>query len=247
MNRASENAVFVQLPLKIGLRDEASFDTFVTEDEATVLALSRFQQSLASRNRHEAFYLRGESGVGKTHLLQAACRFVTEQQRTSVYVPLNDERLSLIPDVLNGLETMPLVCLDDVDAIVGEAAWEKALAKLLMRSKELGHQVVLSGQEPMGDWRLVTRVLTQALMGVLPISIQPLHNPQDLVIALQRHSAKLGFKLPLAVGNYLVRQYSTDLQELLSVLKILEQATFVEKRRLTLPFVKQTLSRANPA
>ncbi len=181
--------------------------------------------------------------MGKTHLLQAACRFMTEKKSASVYLPLGDTTLPLIPDVLHGLERTPLVCLDDVEKVIGQESWEHALANLLMRSKVLGHKVVLSGIQNIGDWPIVTSDLTQALMSVLPIRLKPLHNKRDLVVAMQRHALKLGFELPLDVGNYLIKQFSTDLQELLSVLKILEQATFVEKRRMTLPFVKQILTK----
>lgn len=233
--------MFVQLPLKIGLREEVCFDTFVAEDEATVLALSQFQQSLLSPEG-ESFYLYGAEGVGKTHLLQAACRYVMERDIASVYLPLADASLPLIPDVLNGLERTKLVCLDDVEQVVGQDEWEKALANLLFKSQVLGHKVVLSGQAQISSWDLVTTELTQALMSVLPIPIQALTDKRELVTALQRHALKLGFELPLEVGNYLVKQFSSDLQELLSVLKLLEQATFVEKRRMTLPFVKEVLN-----
>lgn len=235
--------MFVQLPLKIGLREEVCFDTFIAEEEGVVLALNRFQQTLLKSHDGEAFYFQGESGSGKTHILQAACRFTTEQKSSSVYLPLGDDSLPLIPDVLNGLEQTLLVCLDDIENIIGNPEWEHALTSLLMRSKELGHKVVLSGINPAGSWSIATTELTQAMMSVLPITLKPLANKSDIVLAMQRHALKLGFELPLEVGNYLIKQFSTDLQELLSVLRILEQATFVEKRRMTLPFVKQILTK----
>lgn len=235
--------MFVQLPLKIGLREEVCFDTFIAEEEGVVLALNRFQQTLLKSNNGDAFYFQGESGSGKTHILQAACRFMTEKKSSSVYLPLGDESLPLIPDVLNGLEQTLLVCLDDVENIIGQPEWEHALTSLLMRSKELGHKVVLSGTNPAGSWSIATTELTHAMMSVLPITLKPLTNKPDIVLAMQRHALKLGFELPLDVGNYLIKQFSTDLQELLSVLRILEQATFVEKRRMTLPFVKQILTK----
>lgn len=232
--------MFVQMPLKIGLRDEACFETFVTEQEALAVALSTLQNSL-SKDSGSAFFLYGAPGGGKTHLLQAACRFVTEKAETSVYLPLADESLPLIPDVLAGLEQMPLVCLDDIEQMIGDANWELALANLITRSSVQGHVVLLSGNAPMNDWNIVTQELVNALINVVPIEIQPLEDRSEVVIALQRHSAKMGFELPLEVGNFLIKNFSSDLQELLAVLKILEQATLVEKRRLTLPFVKQVL------
>lgn len=235
--------MFVQMPLKIGLRDEASFATYVTEQESLALALNGMQNAL-SKDTGNAFYLFGTHGVGKTHLLQAACRFVTEKDRASVYLPIADKSLPLIPDVLVGLEQTSLVCLDDIDHLIGNKQWELALANLLVKSSVQGHVVMLSGQESMNDWQIQTTELAKALMNVLPIEVSPLEDKNEVISALQRHSQKLGFELPNEVGNFLVKTFSSDLQELLAVLKLLEQATLVEKRRLTLPFVKQVLKQA---
>jgi len=234
--------MFVQLPLKIGLRQEVCFDTYIAEEESVAFKLSQFQKSLADQYSDESFYLFGEAGTGKTHLLQAACRFVTERNRASVYLPLADASLPLIADVLNGLEQTPLVCLDDVDAVLGDRDWEGALTNLIMRAKVLGHQVVMSGRDEITSWSIASSEWLQALMSIMPIALKPLTRKQDIVMALQRHALKLGFELPIEVCNYLVKQFSNDLQELLSVLKLLEQASFVEKRRMTLPFVKHILS-----
>ncbi len=232
--------MFVQMPLKIGLRDEARFETFVTEKESLAVALNALQTAL-QQNTGGAYYLFGEQGGGKTHLLQAACRFVTEQDRTSVYLPLADKTLPLIADVLVGLEQTPLVCLDDVDQVIGDPKWEHSLANLLTRSSVQGHVVLLSGDTSINDWNLATQELAKALINVLPVEIETLKDRSEVIEALKRHSGKLGFELPQDVGNFLIKNFSTDLQELLAVLKILEQASLVEKRRVTLPFVKQVL------
>ncbi len=232
--------MFVQMPLKIGLRDEACFETFVTEKESLALACNALQNALVHPNG-SAFYLYGDSGVGKTHLLQAACRFVTEQGKSSVYLPFEDHSLPLIPDVLTGLEQMPLVCLDDMTHIIGQVEWEQSLANLIIKSNVQGHTLILAGVSSINDWDIATTELAKALMTVLPIEMQPLEEKSEIIFALQRHSLRLGFELPNDVGSYLIKTFSSDLQELLAVLKLLEQASLVEKRRLTLPFVKQVL------
>ena len=231
------------MPLKIGLRDDACFETFVTEQESQAVALNGLQNALQQTNGN-AFYLYGESGAGKTHLLQASCRYVTEKGQSSVYLPFGDHSLPLIPDILIGLEQTPLVCLDDMAEIVGDAKWELALANLITKSSVQGHTVILAGQISINDWSIKTNELAKALMMVLPIELHAVIEKEEVIIALQRHSQRLGFELPNDVGNYLVKQFSADLQELLAVLKLLEQATLVEKRRLTLPFVKQVLQQA---
>lgn len=238
----SSTSMLVQLPLKINLRDDASFETFVTEQEAIALTLSQLQQHDQAQYAG-CYYFYGDSGVGKTHLLQAACRFYTQKQRQSVYFPMANSALPLIPDVLQGLEVTDLICLDDVDQILSDASWERALANLIAKSRVQGHRVLLAGNTPLADWKLSSDSLRQELFSITPIPLSALQAPRELVLALQRHALYKGFELPLEVGNFLIKRFSHDLQELLAVLGLLEQATLAEKRRLTLPFVKDVLAR----
>ncbi|KUJ72168.1 DnaA regulatory inactivator Hda [Thiomicrospira sp. WB1] len=235
--------MFIQLPLKMGLREAVSFDTFVSPDPQTEMALARFQTAL-QKSQGETFYLQGPKGAGKTHLLQAACRLMSQQRQQSVFLPLADPELPLIADVLYGLEKTHLICLDDVEQVVGNPEWDESLIHLLGRARSLGHSVVLSGESDLSQWPTDRPELSQSLMSVLPIRVPILDEPKSLVQALQKHARKMGFELPIDVGNYLVRQFSKDLQELMSVLKILEQASVMEKRRVTLPFVKQVLTQS---
>jgi len=235
--------MFVQMPLKIELRDEAAFETYIAPNEQVAVALHHFQQALSDQGG-EAFYLQGAEGVGKTHLLQAACRFVskaTHGKRQTVYFPLSDQNLPLIPDVLTGLEQVALTCLDDVDQKIGDAAWEQAIARLLSKAAIAGHHVVLSGKTAMEAWKFATTELNRAMVNVLPVTLAPLQEPEDLILALQRHAKRMGLQLPNEVGRFLVKRFSTDIEELLSVLQLLAQQSLIEKRRLTLPFVKHVL------
>jgi DnaA family protein len=234
--------MLVQIPLKMSLRDDASFDTFVAEQESVAMVLSQLQQPQVSQFSG-CYYFYGDSGVGKTHLLQAACRFYTEKHKQSVYFPMANPALPLIPDIFQGLEVTDLVCLDDVEQIVGQVQWETALAGFLAKSRVMGHRVLLTGRSPLLDWPVVTDALKKELVLMVPIQLMPLSGQRELVLALQRHALYMGFELPVEVGNFLIKRFSSDLQELLMVLKLLEQATLAEKRRLTLPFVKEVLSR----
>lgn len=234
--------MLVQIPLKMSLRDDASFESFVPEQESVAMILSQLQQPEVAQYSG-CYYFFGETGVGKTHLLQAACRFYTEKNYQSVYFPMANPALPLIPDVLHGLEVTELVCLDDIDQVIGQVEWEQALASFLAKSRVQGHRVLLSGQKPLLEWPLVSDELKKELITMVPIQLLPVTGQRELVLALQRHAAYSGFDLPIEVGNFLIRRFSTDLQELLVVLKLLEQATLAEKRRLTLPFVKDVLAR----
>lgn len=232
--------MFVQMPLKIGLRDEASFDTFIAEQEGVALALNALQSALANP-KGDAYYLCGPNGVGKTHLLQAACRFITEKNKNSVYLPLADRSLPFVPDVFSGLEQVSLVCLDDIDQIIGKKDWELALSNLITKCNVQGNTLLIAGDLPIGDWKLAYSDLAKALISVIPLEIKAVTQKEELVTAMQRHSKCMGFELPDNVGELLVKHYSSNLAELMQVLKSLEEASLVQKRRLTLQFVKAVL------
>ncbi|MBN2646931.1 MAG: DnaA regulatory inactivator Hda [Thiotrichales bacterium] len=232
--------MYVQMPLKMGLRDDANFETFVAQEESVAVAMNVLQTHL-SKPRGTGFYLAGDEGVGKTHILQAACRFMTERNQASVYLPLGDRHLPLIPDVLSGLEQTALVCLDDVDTLIGKKAWESALANLIIKSSVQGNTLLMAGTRAIGDWPIVVPDLAKSLVSVLPVKLLPLSDKAELIVALQRHSLKRGFELPDTVGDYLVKHVAQRLPELMRILHVLEEASLVEKRRLSLSFVKSVL------
>lgn len=236
--------MLIQLPLKMSLREDASFSTFVASQESLAWVLSQLQQIERVQDAG-CYYFFGESGVGKTHILQGACRFYSERQRQSVFFPLASKSLPLIPDILQGLEVTDLVCLDDVETVLGDPAWENALANLLAKSRVQGHRVLLAGQHSIMQWPVKSENLLREMLSIVPVALSALSEADDLILALKRHAQQRGFEVSTEVGRFLIKRFSHDLQELLAVLKLLEQATLVEKRRLTLPFVKDVLAIKN--
>ena len=234
--------MLIQLPLKINLPDTACFETFVSPDASVALTLSQLQSTDAT-GLSQGVYFFGKGAVGKTHLLQAACRAVSLRGGRSVYFPLKEKQLPLIPDVLKGLEVMDLICLDDVDQVIHLPAWQTALQDLQAKSSALGHPLLLSGRMPMALWPMSVPELRDAMFNLLPVELNPLSEVDDIILALQRHAKIRGFELPKDVANFIIKRFSMSLEELLAVLQILEQATLAEQRRLTLPFAKLVLSR----
>ena len=114
-----------QLPLNVRLRDSSSFDNYWSgrNREAVASLRAALDALVGGRHRPEALiYLWGEPGTGRTHLLEAACHMAHAHGRSAAYVPLAEAR-ALAPTLLEDREMTALVCLDDLDAIVGEAGW----------------------------------------------------------------------------------------------------------------------------
>ncbi|GBE09608.1 DnaA regulatory inactivator Hda [bacterium BMS3Bbin12] len=228
-------AMATQLPLDIGLRGHASFDGFVPgPNVAAVQALG----ALAAGDPDGGVYLWGACGVGKSHLLQAACRAAHESGRRSGYLPLG-ERGRFSPQILQGLEQLDLVCIDDLDAVAGERTWELALLDLYHRLQENGGRwaFAASARPDACGW---LPDLGSRLAAGLVFGLRELDDADKLHVLRHRAEAR-GLVLAPEAARYLLTHCRRDLGALCAVLDRLDGAALAAQRRLTIPFIRSVL------
>ena len=72
------------------------------------------------------------------------------------YVPL-DKRTWFVPEVLDGMEQLSLVCIDNIECVAGDELWEMAIFDLYNRILESGKTRLLtsatSGRKPATNFR----------------------------------------------------------------------------------------------
>jgi DnaA family protein len=226
-----------QLPLNIRLRDTATFDNFYVAKNA--LILTYLDALLAKTDGYSRVYLVGNPGVGRSHLLQAACHQANILGYTSTYLPLN-ESANLSPAILEGLDTMGLVCIDDVQAIAGQAEWEEALFHFYNRSEAAQNRFVMTGNKVPDKLGLKLPDLVSRLNACVRFQIQAL-NDDEKRAALQQRAKARGLIISNEVGDFLLHRYSRDMATLFTLLDQLDQASLVAQRKLTIPFIKTIL------
>lgn len=225
-----------QLPLGLQLRASARFSGFVPGAHGE---LYRQLQQIAAGRAPGPLYCWGPAGSGKTHLLQACCYHADSSGRSAAYLSLRDVQ-SLSPGVLDGWETYALVCIDDIDAVAGLAAWEEALFHLYNRLLESGNRLVVSAVAAPLQLRLRLPDLASRLAAGLVYQLQPLNDDQSLE-AMRLRARQRGFELPEETGRYLLRRLPRDLPALMALLEHLDTASLAAQRKLTVPFVKSVL------
>lgn len=97
--------------------------------------LSAIQSAIIQPHGSYIYYWSREGG-GKSHLLHAACAELSEQGVAVGYVPL-DKRAYFVPEVLDGMEHLSLVCIDNIQCIAGDEEWEMAIFNLYNRILEI--------------------------------------------------------------------------------------------------------------
>ena len=177
--------------------------------------------------------------MGKSHLLQACCQHADQHQLRTVYIPLK----KLKPhetSLLDGLENINLVCIDDIDAIIGDEALEQGLFHFFNRIKASGNHLIISASTPPNQTDIRLPDLKSRLSWGLTMKLHPLSDP-DKLSALTLRAKALAFDLSPQVGYYLLARFPRDMPSLWDLLETLDRTTLAAKRRLTVPFVKQFL------
>jgi DnaA family protein len=225
-----------QLPLGLALRDGARFSSyFPGQNLETVHGL---QQS-ATGNGEALVYLVGAAGMGKTHLLQAACYEAAQSGRTTGYLPLQD-LLAFTATVFDDLEQLDLLCIDDVSAIAGLDDWERGLFDLFNRVRQSGATLLIAGDKRQDQAGFCLPDLVSRLGWGVTYVLKPLDEKAVTAALVYRAQAR-GLQLPEDTAQYLLRRFPRDLPTLYALFDTLDTASLIEQRRLTIPFVKSVL------
>jgi DnaA-homolog protein len=219
-----------QLPLGVRLRAGAVYESFAVGQNSEILTALRSGSA-------EPIWLWGARGSGKTHLLQAACAATGD---AAAYFPLGSGALP--PEALMGFERNKVLCVDDVDKIAGDAHWERALFRLFNDAAELHTRLIFAAAAPprqsawvLEDWR------SRAAACV----VYQLHELDDRgrMEALRLRAAQRGLQLPNDTSEYLLKRMPRDMPSLFEVLDALDEASLIEQRRLTVPFIRDELEK----
>ncbi len=225
-----------QLALAIQLNTEANLADFFWGGNA--LLQQQLQHTLFD-NGERLLYLWGVAGSGKSHLLQACCLAVNSTQ-SAIYLPL-DVLNEWGPQVIDGVDEQSLICIDDIDAIAGNAAWEEALFHLYNRIRDNGNTtLIVTGKQPPANLPISLPDLRSRLSWGLVIQVNEL-NDHDKINTLQLHAHKRGFELPTSVGQFLLNRSARNMHDLHSLLNRLDEASLIAQRKITIPFVKNIL------
>ena len=224
-----------QLTLNVQLRDDATLENFLCAAPAKALLLAI--QAQLENVGEPIIYLFGSADTGKSHLLQAACHLAGNG---ALYLPLA-ELSSYSPDeVLQGMENMALVCLDDIDAVLGDEDWERALFHFYNRARQAGCRLLVSANAAPRALAVDLPDLRSRLSWgvVYQLDVSSDETKQEI---LSFRAARRGLQMSPEVASYIVTRASRGLGNLLALLDHLDAASLTEKRPLSIPFVKEQL------
>ncbi len=221
-----------QLILGVSLKDEATFENFYAGRNHELIAT--LKQAIKGVGE-QIIYFYGAGGDGRTHLLQAACHEVPR----SVYLPLS-QLIDLSPEILEELETLDLICVDDVDKIAGRANWEEAFFHLFNRARDAGKCLIVSANVPPKALKITLPDMVSRLTWGIVYQCHPLTDDEKLAALIMR-ADRWGMTLPEEVGRFILSHCPRHMSTLFAAMDALDKASLAAQRKLTIPFVKTIL------
>jgi DnaA family protein len=218
-----------QLVLDLGAEPAQSLDTFQVGENAE---LAHLMHQFAERASREHFaYLWGDTGAGKTHLLQALAA-----SPGSRYIAANAPKSDFVH-----APAVTLYLLDDCHQLSRQRQID-AFA-LFNQIREHGAYMVCTGPVPPAVLGVREDLRTRMGWGLV-YQIKGLSD--DEKIAALTHAAEArGLTLSASVLPYLLSHFKRDMRSLSTMLDALDQYSLETQRPVTLPLLRDLLLQEN--
>ena len=219
-----------QLLLPFNIDKKSSLRKFIIPNGSEALL-----DALAQR-RGDDILISGKQGYGKSHLLQSMCNDHSSASFSTAYIPLK-EAVNFDPMILEGLESLGLVCIDDLDEISSYQEWQIACFNLINRCSETGCRLILSCIE--GEENFFPDLLSR----LKKMTNYKLHSIEDAQLASALKAAALNLRIPIEDReiNFLLKTQSRDFLLLTKFLKKIDSYSMESKRKITIPLIKEVI------
>jgi DnaA-homolog protein len=230
--------MLTQLILPIQPPDACCFENFYIGQNAILL---NSLQQFALKRGEPYIYIWGNSGAGCTHLLQACCHAAQQQGFSVAYLPLNILKKNKCSEILRGLESVDMVCIDELDSIMDDSSWQESLFHFYNRLQEQSRFLLIAAKHSPQQLNFSLPDLISRLSSGVLFQVRELNDTERL-IALQQRAYLRGLEFSEEVGQFLLHRLPRDSRALFSALEQLDKASLSLKRKLTIPLVKTILN-----
>lgn len=231
-----------QLPLTLRHSPDQRLDTYVHAPDGAVEQLRALATQAGAGVEGAGFqgvYLTGPAGVGKTHLLLATCAAAEAAGRRAAYLPLV-AAAGRLRDALEALEGNDVLALDGLDIVAGHRDDEVALFDTHNRARQAGITLLYAARDIPDAIGLGLPDLRSRLGQCTRITLSPLDDEGRREVLRQR-AQRRGLAMDDAALDWLLKRVGRDLGGLTALLDRLDRASLAAQRRITVPFLRQTL------
>ena len=225
--------------LDLGWMPKPSLSNFYAgPNQDVVKTLSDWLLTIAPHLQPLPFYMWGERGSGKTHLLKAALNSTTLLGKPGVYF---NPQEALEDEVLDFDPTWQLMVVDDVHLLSSqqEGMVFNWFVNALLPRDGLHRAILLSGDRPAADLQLREDLRTR-IGGGLVYGLKLMSEVERREVLTQQASLR-GLVLRPEVLDFMLVRFSRDLSNLVGWLEQLDHYALETQRPITIPLIKDML------
>ena len=223
-----------QLTFPWNKENKSSFDSFYTTKLNKQLLFLLKDEALK-----DDLLIYGAKDSGKTYLLQALCNQFNNQGKSSFFLPMR-QAIELSVDILDSLENIELVCIDGIESLVGNKAWEIGLFNLINRSFNSNNRLIFTSANNIDGMNFELKDLDSRLRKIQSHELHSLAD-DDILYAL-KHIANLRcIELGSKEAQYLLTYADRNISDLVKILESLDQLSMEMKRKITIPLIKEVI------
>ena len=230
----------LQLTFNMQLKSDLTFANYFVGSNTDAISILTAKPDSLSDSLKSIIYLYGNYGVGLSHLLQASCHHIDSIGGRSMYLPLS-QIIHCSPNVIEGIEYFNQVCIDDIDAIAGITKWEEAIFNLFNRAYDAKVKIIISSKNPPAKLTIKLKDLISRLKWGVVFKINSLTDNEKLQ-AIKLRSNLQGHNLTEDIIRFIISRSKNNMLNEFNVLNKLDYASLKEKRKITIPFIKNIMS-----
>ena len=188
---------------------------------------------------NENMYIYGLKNSGKTYLLQSLCNKFSKNDKSSLFLPLMDVTKYGV-EIIDSIENMDLVCIDGLEAVSQNKEWEIGLFNLINNAQQTGCRLVFTSSSEEGAINFSLADLDSRIRKFQSHEIFPISD-DHLLKALKKITNLRSISLGEKEAQYLITYTKRNIADLIIILESLDQLSMENKRRITIPLIKELL------
>ena len=241
------------------LNPKYTFDTFVVGSNNKFAQAAALAVAESPGDAYNPLFIYGNSGLGKTHLLNAICYEIRLSNPNSdiLYVRGEDFTNELITSIAekkmidfhNKYRKVDVLLVDDVQFISGKIQTQEEFFHTFENLSQAGKQIVLTSDRPPKEiLTLEDRLRTRFEWGLLA-DIQP-PDLETRIAIVKRKAQLLNIGLPDDVTEYIAQKLKTNIRQLEGAVKRMKAYHSIEGHPPTILLaqraIKDILSDSQP-
>jgi chromosomal replication initiator protein len=243
------DAVTIKQPARVfNLNPRYTFEHFITGECNRMAHVAAVEITEAQGCLYNPLFIYGNSGVGKTHLLQAIAHAVKARGPRVLYMRAEHFTSEFITAIKNrnaedfrrSFRNTNVLLLDDLHFLAGKTGTQECVFHIFNELYDTNCQIVITSDRPPKALSTLQKKLRSRLESGLVVELQTVDTETRLAI-LKAKAKHLKVSIPPEVMNFLAAQFPNNVRELEGALNKVANCANLSHTKLDIKLAKKAV------